>query len=154
MLLVQRGRLKLTDQAFPLLDLTMPFGEKSPLDSRLNSITVHQLLCHTGGWSRDLGRNPYETWTGFDPMFYPVQIAKASALVVLMQTGGHGSDQFVSYRNLPHLLDSIVGDAANEIMFITFDGRVQQTWHFPTRTDGLEYAMSHPMRRFPLTLTA
>jgi CubicO group peptidase (beta-lactamase class C family) len=77
MLLVQRGRLKLTDQAFPLLDLTMPFGEKSPLDSRLNSITVHQLLCHTGGWSRNLGRNPYETWTGFDPMFYPVQIAKS-----------------------------------------------------------------------------
>jgi CubicO group peptidase (beta-lactamase class C family) len=77
MLLVQRGRLKLSDKAFPLLDLTMPFGEKSPLDSRLNSITVHQLLCHTGGWSRNLGRNPYETWTGFDPMFYPVQIAKS-----------------------------------------------------------------------------
>jgi len=77
MLLVQSGRLKLSDQAFPLLNLTMPFGETSPLDSRLNSITVHQLLCHTGGWSRNIGRNPYETWTGFDPMFCPVQIAKS-----------------------------------------------------------------------------
>jgi CubicO group peptidase (beta-lactamase class C family) len=48
MLLDQSGRLKLSDQAFPLLNLTMPFGETSPLDSRLNSITVHQLLCHTG----------------------------------------------------------------------------------------------------------
>jgi len=28
MLLVQRGRLKLSDQAFPLLDLPVPFGEK------------------------------------------------------------------------------------------------------------------------------
>lgn len=77
MLLVQSGCLKLSDPAFPLLDLPMPFGEKSPLDPRLNSITIHQLLCHTAGWSRNLGRNPYETWTGFDPMFYPVQIAKS-----------------------------------------------------------------------------
>jgi hypothetical protein len=71
--------------------------------------------------------------------------AQPIALVVLMQTGGHGSDQFVSYRNLPHFLDSIVGNAANEIMFITFDSRVRQTWHFPTRTDGVDYAMGHPM---------
>ena len=77
MLLVQRERLKLSDHAFPLLDLQMPFHEKSPLDSRLNSITIHHLLCHTAGWSRNLGRNPFETWTGFDPMFYPVQIAES-----------------------------------------------------------------------------
>jgi hypothetical protein len=71
--------------------------------------------------------------------------AQPIALVVLMQTGGHGSDQFVSYRNLPHFLDSIVGNAANEIMLVTFDSRVRQTWHFPTKADGVEYAMSHPM---------
>ena len=77
---LKRGRLKLSDQAFPLLDLQVPFGEIS-LDSRLNSITVSQLLCHTAGWSRSLGRNPYDTWTGFDPMFYPVQIAKSLGVV-------------------------------------------------------------------------
>ena len=77
MLLVQRGLLKVSDHAFPLLDLQVPFHETSPLDSRLYSITIHQLLCHTAGWSRNLGRNPFETWTGFDPMFFPVQIAQS-----------------------------------------------------------------------------
>jgi CubicO group peptidase (beta-lactamase class C family) len=77
MLLVQRGRLRLSDPVFPLLNLEIPFHEKSPLDFRLNSITVHHLLCHTGGWSRNMGRNPFETWTGFDPMFSPVEIAQS-----------------------------------------------------------------------------
>jgi hypothetical protein len=67
------------------------------------------------------------------------------ALVVIMQTGGHGSDQFVSYRNLPGFLASLVGNAANEVTLITFDSRVEQTWYFPTWTDGVDYAMSHPL---------
>jgi CubicO group peptidase (beta-lactamase class C family) len=77
MLLVQRGRLKLSDHAFPLLDLPVPFHEKTPLDPRLNAITIHHLLCHTAGWSRNLGRNPFETWVGFDPMFFPAEIAQS-----------------------------------------------------------------------------
>jgi VWFA-related protein len=71
--------------------------------------------------------------------------AQPIALVVLMQTGGHGSDQFGSNRNLPHFLHSMVGNSANDIMLVMFDSRVRMTWHFPTRTDGVEYAMSHPM---------
>jgi N-acyl-D-amino-acid deacylase len=77
MLLVQRGRLRLTDPVFPLLALEMPFHERTPLDPRLNSITVHQVLCHTGGWAANLARNPFETWTGFDPMFSTLQIAQS-----------------------------------------------------------------------------
>jgi N-acyl-D-amino-acid deacylase len=77
MLLVQQSKLKLTDCVFPLLDLGMPFHETTPLDSRLNSITVHQVLCHCGGWAANIARNPFETWTGFDPMFSTQQIAQS-----------------------------------------------------------------------------
>lgn len=44
MVLVQRGLLKLTDYAFPLLKLQVPFHEKAPLDGRLNSITIKKLF--------------------------------------------------------------------------------------------------------------
>jgi CubicO group peptidase (beta-lactamase class C family) len=77
MLLVQQGKLRLTDPVFPMLALEMPFHERAPLDPRLNSITVHQVLCHAGGWAANLARNPFETWTGFDPMFFTLQIAQS-----------------------------------------------------------------------------
>jgi N-acyl-D-amino-acid deacylase len=76
-LLVQRGRLKLSDTAFPLLDINVPLDKKSKVDARLNTITIHHLLSHTGGWERTSAKNPFETWTGFDPMFFPVEIAKS-----------------------------------------------------------------------------
>ena len=77
MLLVQRGQLKLSDAAFPLLDSDVTLDKKSQADPRLNTITIHHLLCHTGGWARGSAKNPFETWTGFDPMFFPVEIAKS-----------------------------------------------------------------------------
>jgi VWFA-related protein len=67
------------------------------------------------------------------------------AVAVLMQIGGEGSDQFASYRNLPQVLDSIVGNADHEIMLVTFDSHVKDTWYFPVRTDAVQYAMSHPL---------
>jgi len=77
MLLVQRGRLKLSDTAFPLLDIDVPLDKKSQVDTRLNTITIHHLLSHTAGWARGSAKNPFETWTGFDPMFFSVEIAKS-----------------------------------------------------------------------------
>lgn len=77
MLLVQRGRLKLSDAAFPLLNIEVPSLKESQVDARLKMITIHQLLCHTGGWARGSAKNPFETWTGFDPMFFPVEIAQS-----------------------------------------------------------------------------
>ncbi len=67
------------------------------------------------------------------------------ALVVLMQTGGAAPLQFQSYRNLPNAVDSIIGDSAHEIMLITFDSRVEQLWHFPSRFEGVMYAVTHPI---------
>lgn len=75
MLLVQRGLIDLSTAAFPLLDLDLTQHARSRPDPRLNTITIHHLLCHTGGWARETATNPYESWTGFDPMFFPVEIA-------------------------------------------------------------------------------
>jgi N-acyl-D-amino-acid deacylase len=80
MLLVQRGRLKLSDTAFPVLNIDVPLDKKSQVDTRLNTVTIHHLLSHTGGWARGSAKNPFETWTGFDPMFFPVEIAKSQGV--------------------------------------------------------------------------
>jgi N-acyl-D-amino-acid deacylase len=55
MQLVEQRKLDLDARAFALLQL----GE--PADRRLDSITVRDLLQHTGGWDRD---------ASFDPMFH------------------------------------------------------------------------------------
>lgn len=56
--LVEQGRLSLDEAAFPRLVL-QPAGDATP-DARLQTITVRQLLQHTGGWDRD---------QSYDPMF-------------------------------------------------------------------------------------
>jgi N-acyl-D-amino-acid deacylase len=65
--LAEAGKLRLDDKAFPYLkDLQPPQGATP--DPRLASITIRQLLHHTGGWDRD---------ASFDPMFRPVVAAKS-----------------------------------------------------------------------------
>jgi N-acyl-D-amino-acid deacylase len=51
--LVQSGKLKLDDHAFPLLGLKPFLLPGHQQDPRLNSITIRQLLEHSGGWDRD-----------------------------------------------------------------------------------------------------
>ena len=66
--LVEQGRLSLDEPAFALLpDITPLPG--ATVDPRLATITVRQLLEHSGGWDRALT---------FDPMFIPNQVAAAT----------------------------------------------------------------------------
>lgn len=65
------------------------------------------------------------------------------SLVLLMQTGGAARRFLASYANLPWLLDRWLGDSVHEITLVTFDSRVEQIWHFPTRTNGAMHAMTH-----------
>jgi hypothetical protein len=67
------------------------------------------------------------------------------AVVVLMQTGGLAASEFENYRNLPRMLDSIIGETVHEIMLVTFDSRIRATWHFPPRSDGVDYALTRPI---------
>jgi hypothetical protein len=63
------------------------------------------------------------------------------SLVILMQTGGPAAQFLRTYEALPELIGTFVGNSVHEITFATFDSRVEQIWHFPTRTDGLDYAL-------------
>ena len=65
------------------------------------------------------------------------------SLVILMQTGGSASQFLPSYLDLPNLIDGLVGDSVHEITLVTFDSRVEEIWHFPARTDGVDYALTH-----------
>lgn len=65
------------------------------------------------------------------------------SLVVLMQTGGSASRFLSTYTDLPELISRLVGDSVHEITLLTFDSRVEQIWHFPARTDGVNFALTH-----------
>jgi len=67
MKLVEQGKLGLEDKAFEYIDLdpVLEFGNKP--DARLGSVTIRQLLQHTGGWDRN---------ASFDPMFRSDRIAE------------------------------------------------------------------------------
>lgn len=67
MQLVEQGQLGLDDTAFNFLDHLEPPVGSSP-DPRLASITIRNLLEHSGGWDRD---------ASFGPMFIPYQAAEA-----------------------------------------------------------------------------
>jgi len=67
LLLVQRGKLTLDQRVFDILSYQPLPGESA--DPRLATITVRNLLEHSGGWNRD---------TTFDPMFLPITIAAAA----------------------------------------------------------------------------
>ena len=66
--LVERGQLKLTDHPFEMLAFKPHLENNARVDPRLYTITIHQLLHHTGGFDRT---------ASFDPMFRPIDIAKA-----------------------------------------------------------------------------
>jgi len=65
--LVEEKRLDLDARAFELLQRDPSFRVSHQPDARLGSVTIRQLLHHTGGWDRD---------KSFDPMFRSVDIAR------------------------------------------------------------------------------
>src|SRR4051794_24047417 len=69
MQLVEKGKLKLDEPAFKLLDIKPHLEKDAKVDPRLAQITIGQLLRHTGGFDRD---------ASFDPMFRPIVIARAT----------------------------------------------------------------------------
>ncbi len=57
--LIERGKLKLDSKVFEVLGLVEP--KKGKFDERWRTVTIHQLMQHTGGWDRA---------KSFDPMFH------------------------------------------------------------------------------------
>jgi CubicO group peptidase (beta-lactamase class C family) len=81
MRLVQEGRLSLTDHLTSLLSLS-----PTPVDSRMNDITLLHLLQHLGGWNRDT--------SSFDPMFADQTIATALSVSLPIS-----QQNIISYMN-------------------------------------------------------
>lgn len=65
------------------------------------------------------------------------------ALVVVVQTGGAAVRHFFDLSDLPALLDWITAGTGHELMLVSFDSHVEMTWHFPVRSDGVAYALTH-----------
>ena len=65
------------------------------------------------------------------------------ALVVVLQTGRAAMRHFSDYVDLPAFLEWLPGTTDHEIMLVTFDSRVEINWHFPVRSDGIAYSLTH-----------
>jgi N-acyl-D-amino-acid deacylase len=65
--LVERKKLSLDDKVLDIVKLKPHFNGEVNFDPRWKTVTIRQLLQHTGGWDRD---------ASFDPMFRAVQFAK------------------------------------------------------------------------------
>jgi VWFA-related protein len=65
------------------------------------------------------------------------------AVVVLIQTGGAASAELENYGKLDSVIESFLGASASKLALVSFDSQVRQTWAFPPRVDGLDYALTH-----------
>jgi N-acyl-D-amino-acid deacylase len=68
LLLMQRGKLKLTDKVDEILSIEPHLEPRAKPDERWRAITLEHCLSHTGGWDRD---------ASFDPMFAYERVAKS-----------------------------------------------------------------------------
>ena len=80
-----------------------------------------------------------EKVTHIDTQGLPVSI------VVLMQTGNSAANYLHSYVNLPAMISDMVGSSVREITLVTFDSRIKEIWHFPTKSDGVDWALTHQL---------
>jgi CubicO group peptidase (beta-lactamase class C family) len=94
MRLVQEGTLHLSDHLTSLVSLL------APLDSRMNNITVLDLLQHMGGWNRDT--------TSFDPMFADQTIAAAQGVLLPISR-----QDIINYMTTKRNLDFAPGTLQN-----------------------------------------
>ena len=101
----------------------------------------------TGELVKDLDADRFQLFDDGAPQKLTLERTEKQpiAVVILMQTGGRAPAEFDTYRNLPRLVDSIIGDSVHEIMLVTFDSKIRATWSFPPRSDGVTYALTHPI---------
>lgn len=109
-------------------------------------VTVPALVRNSSGeFVRDLSAADFVLYD--NGVRQSVSLASADrspiALVVVLQTGRAAMRHFSDYVDLPALLDWLPGTTDHEIMLVTFDSRVEINWHFPVRSDGIAYSLTH-----------
>ncbi len=99
----------------------------------------------TGATVRNLTAEQFKLWDDdIEQSIVPVRTDDLPvSLMILMQTGGSAGRYFASYADLPSLLGRLASGAIHEISLVTFDSRIEQIWHFPDRSDGVEHALTH-----------
>ncbi len=132
-----------------LLAQSTPAKDQSPtvIRSTATIVTVPALVrSRSDEVIHGLVAQNFRLWDNESEQKVSVEESKnqAVAVIVLMQTGGPGHLQFRNYRNLPAWLQAIVGESVHEFMLMTFDSKPEEVWHFPVRSDGLEYGLTHP----------
>jgi N-acyl-D-amino-acid deacylase len=79
--LVQDGKLALDTPVFPLLALEGPAN--APRDPRLDTITIEQLLVHSGGWNGETGIEPqYVPWTMMASLLLDAEVPAEAETIV------------------------------------------------------------------------
>lgn len=75
MQLVEEGKANLDAPVLDLLQLEPPSYPGAAFDPRWTNVTARLALLHAGGWDPEGAKDPLGA-TGFDPVFWPNQIAK------------------------------------------------------------------------------
>jgi N-acyl-D-amino-acid deacylase len=138
MQLFEQGQVGLDDPAFDFLDHLEPPVGASP-DPRLSSITIRNLLEHSGGWDRD---------ASFDPMFIPTQAAAAvgapapaSAETVIRYMLGQPLDfdpaTDYAYSNFGY---AVLGRVIEEVSGMSFEDYMQSEFLAPMGITRMEVA--------------
>ncbi|MEO8590548.1 MAG: serine hydrolase domain-containing protein [Flavobacteriales bacterium] len=148
MTLVQNGQLAMSDHVFGpggRLQNHPYLGGVSYTDTRLNNVTIDQLLHHTGGWDRDINcfpnpTSPY-TWQqpGCDPIGAPLYVAqtlgetnpvsKYALIKFLMQHGlDHDPGTTYAYSNIGFL---VLGVVIEQVTGMTYEEYVESAVFAP-----------------------
>jgi N-acyl-D-amino-acid deacylase len=125
LMLKEDNQISLDDKAFDILDHLKP--DSGSIDSRINDITIRDLLHHAAGWDIDE--------LGFDPMFRSEEIAKAEGKMppassetiirfMLKQDLNFDPGTKYAYSNLGyavlgHIIEEITGDSYESYIFDT-----------------------------------
>ena len=153
LLLVQQGKLKLTDHVWDLLkDLERQRDPHAKLDPRWQQVTILEVLQHTGGWDRG---------HSFDPMFRPIIIANAlhvpapaRASDVVRYMMGQPLDfdpgQRYAYSNFGYC---VLGRVIEAVSGQTYERFVQQHVLAPLGISDMRIGKTLPAQRAPREVT-
>lgn len=144
MKLMQNGRLSMGARVFGtggILQQHPVFANANITDTRINDITVQQLLEHSAGWNRDINCNPNPTspypyfFGGCDPITFPLRVTMLTgtpnpvteeALVKFMLEKGldFAPGTAYSYSNMGYL---VLGEIIEQITGMSYEQYVKDS---------------------------
>lgn len=142
--LVERGRLRLDDRPFEILDRLAPPG--GPADPRMREITVRQLLRHRGGFDRR---------RSIDPTLVPGAVAESLGVEQPIDVGqvvrfmlGRPLDfepgARTAYSNFGY---AVLGRLVEEVTGRRYEAFVREAVLEPAGAEGIEVGRSFPADR-------